>query len=152
MEGMNDPYRSPRPLAAPGSRVRLPEPEPAPLRLAIGARQYSDGSSELRFGGHSHLVAVLSLSLLGIFLLVMAIYEVVECFGPGPRSGEAVTAVFFAVGGMIFARMGLGGVFGGERIVISPGSVSVISFVEGQAPAVLMVNSTSEPLSGLRGP
>jgi len=38
-----------------------------------------------------------------------------------------------------------------QRIVISPGSVSAISFVEGQAPAVLMVNSTSEPLSGLRG-
>jgi probable phosphomutase (TIGR03848 family) len=37
-----------------------------------------------------------------------------------------------------------------QRIVISPGSVSVISHVEGQAPAVLMVNSTSEPLSGLR--
>jgi len=39
-----------------------------------------------------------------------------------------------------------------QRIVISPGSVSAISFVEGQAPAVLMVNSTSEPLSGLRAP
>ncbi|MET4096850.1 MSMEG_4193 family putative phosphomutase [Arthrobacter sp. UYCu712] len=39
-----------------------------------------------------------------------------------------------------------------QRIVISPGSVSVISFVKGQDPAVLMVNSTSEPLSGLRGP
>lgn len=37
-----------------------------------------------------------------------------------------------------------------QRIVISPGSVSAISFVQGQAPAVLMVNSTSEPLSGLR--
>ena len=36
-----------------------------------------------------------------------------------------------------------------QRIVISPGSVSAISYVEGQAPAVLMVNSTSEPLSGL---
>jgi probable phosphoglycerate mutase len=39
-----------------------------------------------------------------------------------------------------------------QRIVISPGSVSAISFVAGQAPAVLMVNSTSEPLSGLREP
>lgn len=39
-----------------------------------------------------------------------------------------------------------------QRIVISPGSVSAISFLEGQAPAVLMVNSTSEPLSGLRAP
>lgn len=39
-----------------------------------------------------------------------------------------------------------------QRIVISPGSVSAISVVEGQAPAVLMVNSTSEPLSGLRAP
>ena len=39
-----------------------------------------------------------------------------------------------------------------QRIVISPGSVSAISFVEGQDPAVLMVNSTSEPLSGLRAP
>jgi probable phosphoglycerate mutase len=38
-----------------------------------------------------------------------------------------------------------------QRIVISPASVSAISFVEGQDPAVLMVNSTSEPLSGLRG-
>ena len=37
-----------------------------------------------------------------------------------------------------------------QRIVISPGSVSAISFVEGQDPAVLMVNSTAEPLSGLR--
>ena len=37
-----------------------------------------------------------------------------------------------------------------QRIVISPGSVSAISYVEGHAPAVLMVNSTSEPLSGLR--
>ena len=37
-----------------------------------------------------------------------------------------------------------------QRIVISPGSVSAISYVEAQAPAVLMVNSTSEPLSGLR--
>ncbi|RKR30234.1 MSMEG_4193 family putative phosphomutase [Arthrobacter oryzae] len=39
-----------------------------------------------------------------------------------------------------------------QRIVISPGSVSAISFVEGQAPVVLMVNSTAEPLSGLRTP
>jgi probable phosphomutase (TIGR03848 family) len=38
-----------------------------------------------------------------------------------------------------------------QRIVISPGSVSAILYVEGQAPAVLMVNATSEPLSGLRG-
>jgi probable phosphomutase (TIGR03848 family) len=38
-----------------------------------------------------------------------------------------------------------------QRIVISPGSVSAISVVEGQAPTVLMVNSTTEPLSGLRG-
>lgn len=37
-----------------------------------------------------------------------------------------------------------------QRIVISPGSVSALSFVQDQAPAVLMVNSTSEPLSGLR--
>ena len=37
-----------------------------------------------------------------------------------------------------------------QRIVISPGSVSAISYSDGQAPAVLMVNSTSEPLSGLR--
>jgi probable phosphoglycerate mutase len=37
-----------------------------------------------------------------------------------------------------------------QRIVISPGSVSAISFSDGQEPAVLMVNSTSEPLSGLR--
>lgn len=37
-----------------------------------------------------------------------------------------------------------------QRIVISPGSVSAISFVDGQAPAVLTVNSTSEPLSDLR--
>lgn len=38
-----------------------------------------------------------------------------------------------------------------QRIVISPGSVSAISFVAGKDPAVLMVNSTVEPLSGLRG-
>jgi probable phosphomutase (TIGR03848 family) len=37
-----------------------------------------------------------------------------------------------------------------QRIVISPGSVSALSYVEGQAPAVLTVNSTLEPLSGLR--
>jgi probable phosphoglycerate mutase len=37
-----------------------------------------------------------------------------------------------------------------QRIVISPGSVSAISYVEGQAPALLMVNATLEPLSGLR--
>ncbi|NMR30243.1 MSMEG_4193 family putative phosphomutase [Crystallibacter degradans] len=37
-----------------------------------------------------------------------------------------------------------------QRVVISPCSVSVISYVEGQAPAVLMVNSTLESLSGLR--
>ncbi len=36
-----------------------------------------------------------------------------------------------------------------QRIVISPGSVSAISFEEGRAPTVLTVNSTSEPLSGL---
>ncbi|CAH0144096.1 Phosphoserine phosphatase 1 [Arthrobacter sp. Bi26] len=39
-----------------------------------------------------------------------------------------------------------------QRIVISPASVSAISYVDGQGPAVLMVNSTSEPLSGLRVP
>lgn len=39
-----------------------------------------------------------------------------------------------------------------QRIVISPGSVSAISYMAGQDPAVLMVNSTSEPLSGLREP
>jgi probable phosphoglycerate mutase len=39
-----------------------------------------------------------------------------------------------------------------QRIVISPGSVSAISFVAGRAPAVLMVNSTAEPLRGLRAP
>jgi probable phosphoglycerate mutase len=37
-----------------------------------------------------------------------------------------------------------------QRIVISPGSVSVISYAEDQAPAVLMVNATLEPLNGLR--
>jgi len=37
-----------------------------------------------------------------------------------------------------------------QRIVISPGSVSAISYSDGQEPSVLMVNSTSEPLSGLR--
>jgi probable phosphoglycerate mutase len=39
-----------------------------------------------------------------------------------------------------------------QRIFISPGSVSAISFVEGQDPAVLIVNSTAEPLSALRAP
>jgi probable phosphoglycerate mutase len=37
-----------------------------------------------------------------------------------------------------------------QRIVISPGSVSAISYAEDQAPTVLMVNSTLEPLGGLR--
>ena len=37
-----------------------------------------------------------------------------------------------------------------QRIVISPGSVSAVSFVDGQASSVLMVNSHTEPLSGLR--
>ncbi|MFC7849418.1 MSMEG_4193 family putative phosphomutase [Arthrobacter sp. NPDC057388] len=37
-----------------------------------------------------------------------------------------------------------------QRIVISPGSVSAISYTDGQGPSVLMVNTTSEPLSGLR--
>lgn len=39
-----------------------------------------------------------------------------------------------------------------QRIVINPGSVSAISYVEGQAPAVIMVNTTLEPLRGLREP
>ena len=39
-----------------------------------------------------------------------------------------------------------------QRIMISPASVSAISYTDGQAPAVLTVNSTSEPLSGLRAP
>ncbi|WP_287932859.1 histidine phosphatase family protein [Arthrobacter sp.] len=37
-----------------------------------------------------------------------------------------------------------------QRITIGPGSVSAISLVNGQGPAVLMVNSTLEPLGGLR--
>jgi probable phosphoglycerate mutase len=37
-----------------------------------------------------------------------------------------------------------------QRIVISPGSVSVISYAEGQSPAVITVNSTLEPLRGMR--
>ena len=37
-----------------------------------------------------------------------------------------------------------------QRIFISPGSVSAISYTDGQDPAVLMVNSTAEPLSALR--
>jgi probable phosphomutase (TIGR03848 family) len=39
-----------------------------------------------------------------------------------------------------------------QRIAISPGSVSVISYTDGQPPAVLMVNSTAGPLAGLRPP
>ncbi|WP_411376282.1 MSMEG_4193 family putative phosphomutase [Arthrobacter sp. MPF02] len=39
-----------------------------------------------------------------------------------------------------------------QRIVISTASVSAISYVERKAPAVLTVNSTSDPLSGLRRP
>ena len=39
-----------------------------------------------------------------------------------------------------------------QRIVVSPGSISVISYAAGQPPAVLTVNSTMEPLSGLRAP
>lgn len=37
-----------------------------------------------------------------------------------------------------------------QRIVVSPCSVSAISYAPGQAPAVLTVNSTAEPLTGLR--
>jgi probable phosphoglycerate mutase len=37
-----------------------------------------------------------------------------------------------------------------QRIFISPASVSAISYADGQAPAVLTVNSTADPLSGLR--
>jgi probable phosphoglycerate mutase len=37
-----------------------------------------------------------------------------------------------------------------QRIVVSPCSVSAISYAPGQAPAVLTVNSTDEPLAGLR--
>ncbi|GGH91788.1 MSMEG_4193 family putative phosphomutase [Arthrobacter liuii] len=37
-----------------------------------------------------------------------------------------------------------------QRIMISPASVSAISYADGKAPAVLMVNSTSEPLARLR--
>ncbi|NUT70873.1 MSMEG_4193 family putative phosphomutase [Pseudarthrobacter sp. C4D7] len=39
-----------------------------------------------------------------------------------------------------------------QRIMISPASVSAISYADGQSPAVLTVNSMSEPLSGLRSP
>jgi probable phosphoglycerate mutase len=39
-----------------------------------------------------------------------------------------------------------------QRIVVSPGSISVISYADGRPPAVLTVNSTLEPLSGLRAP
>jgi hypothetical protein len=39
-----------------------------------------------------------------------------------------------------------------KRIMISPGSVPAIGYAEGEAPAVLMVNSTSEPPCGLRVP
>ena len=37
-----------------------------------------------------------------------------------------------------------------QRIVVSPCSVSAISYAPGQAPAVLTVNSTDQPLAGLR--
>lgn len=37
-----------------------------------------------------------------------------------------------------------------QRIFIGPGSVSAISHADGRAPAVLMVNSTLDPLEGLR--
>ncbi|MFF0991317.1 MSMEG_4193 family putative phosphomutase [Kocuria nitroreducens] len=37
-----------------------------------------------------------------------------------------------------------------QRIVVSPCSISAISYPPGQAPAVLAVNSTDEPLAGLR--
>lgn len=36
-----------------------------------------------------------------------------------------------------------------QRIAIDPGSVSAVLLAEGRAPAVLMVNSTLEPLGGL---
>jgi probable phosphoglycerate mutase len=66
--------------------------------------------------------------------------------------GETVVAVFHADPIKAAVAHALGtplDLF--QRIVISPASVSAISFVEGQDPAVLMVNSTTEPLSGLRG-
>jgi probable phosphomutase (TIGR03848 family) len=37
-----------------------------------------------------------------------------------------------------------------QRIVVSPCSVSAVSYVQGQAPTVLTVNSTDVPLAGLR--
>jgi probable phosphomutase (TIGR03848 family) len=37
-----------------------------------------------------------------------------------------------------------------QRIVVSPCSVSAISYAPGQPPVVLTVNSTDEPLTGLR--
>lgn len=37
-----------------------------------------------------------------------------------------------------------------QRIYINPASVSVIALVDGRPPEVLMVNSASEPLSGLK--
>ncbi|WP_374224847.1 MSMEG_4193 family putative phosphomutase [Paenarthrobacter sp. DKR-5] len=37
-----------------------------------------------------------------------------------------------------------------QRIMISPGSVSAIAYVEGREPAVLTVNSTLDSLSGLK--
>jgi broad specificity phosphatase PhoE len=37
-----------------------------------------------------------------------------------------------------------------QRIVVSPCSVSAISYAPGQAPVVLTVNSPDEPLAGLR--
>ncbi len=39
-----------------------------------------------------------------------------------------------------------------QRIAISPGSVSAISYADGQPPAVLTVNSTAGPLAELRQP
>ncbi len=39
-----------------------------------------------------------------------------------------------------------------QRIVVSPGSISVIAYADGRPPAVITVNSTLEPLSGLRAP
>ncbi len=39
-----------------------------------------------------------------------------------------------------------------QRIVVSPCSVSAVAWAPGQGPSVLTVNSTDEPLAGLRTP
>ena len=121
---MSDPYRAAPPAAkAAPARERLPEAERSPLRLYIRARAWSDGSTELHFGEHTHPVSMVSLSVCGVALMVGAVYCAFEILQPGERSGEAASAVIFALLGLWLGWTGAGGIVGGERIVVTPAAL-----------------------------